>query len=573
MTADSPWASRKQTPFPKPAPRSGPKAKGGAAALRRRLFISGERPEARPWGGAFSTALSAPSLPKRRNKLSAPKPQQQRITEREIIARVLELHRHGDAYITLGRKDANGALKHTDSFRASSFETIFPQFVAEYLKDGHVGINAAIAARASVQESRHPGLSFDPMHINPVSNLTRQSFHRERYLRRLNACYVDIDCHKLTPPLAPAEVMKEVGRMCAGRELPRPTVVIHSGRGVWLLWHLHAESDPTRSHLGCQPDVIMRYKEINRAIGVKLAHVGADRGAVDAARLTGLPGTFKTKSQTEVIWSSYPGGCSYTLAELGDVLGVVDTRSKVERDALEESGRKKLSQRRSSGKQVSEKVRERCSRGWKKSASNRIACFSAIKSTRGGFNEGMRDKAAFVYAGCLRSACYPEQAARDLVRQMGATGCSPALSQSECDVRVRSAYSKLPDVNGRLTRPRPPLTYQEMANRLEVTVEESFEVSQVVGTYFPPQSGSGSVVNPPGQTEKKRRRHENIRAIMRVYGSVFSFEEILQQLAERGTPSCKGTLHKDLKALELDTPRMRQKVKTQPTRMLQWALK
>ncbi len=408
-------------PIRKLVPRSG--AKGGAAALHRRLFNNGERPDMRPWGGAFSAALIAPSLPKPRNKPSPPKPQQQGIAMREIINHVLELHRHDDAYITLGRKDAKGVLKHTYAFRASSFATSFPEFVAEYLQDGHIGINAAIAAGVPVPGTRHPEQFFGPMHTNPVSKRTGQSFHREHYLRRLNACYVDIDCHTLTPPRPPSDVMEEVDRMCASGDLPRPTTVIHSGRGVWLLWHLHDESDPTRSHLGCQPDVIMRYKEINRAIGVKLAHMGADRGAVDAARLTGLHGTLKTKSQAKVVWSSYSDGRSYTLAELGELLGIVDTRSQVERDALEESGHEKRSQRRSSRKQVPEEVRERCSRGWKKSASNRIACFSAIKSIRGGFNEGMRDKAAFVYAGCLRSANYSEQAARDLVRQMGATGC------------------------------------------------------------------------------------------------------------------------------------------------------
>jgi hypothetical protein len=476
---------------------------------------------------------------------------------REIIDRVLDLHRHGDAMITFGRKDDSGALKHTDSFRASSFATIFPPFVAEYLQDGHVSINAAIAAGAS------PEIHFEPLHTKPVSKKTGLSFHREAYLRRLNACYVDVDCHKLKPSREPDEMLREVDRMCAAGDLPRPTTVIKSGRGFWLLWHLHDTSDPNRSHLGCQPDVIMRYKEINRAIGVKLAHMGVDRGAVDAARLTGLHGTFKTNSQKKVEWSSYPGRRSYTLAELGKLLNVIDMRSQTERDALYESSREKRTHRRS----IPAVVSERCRRGWQKSATQRIACFSAIKSIRGGFGEGMRDKAAFVYACCLRSACYSEDVARGLVRQMGASDCSPALTQSECDVRVRSAYSKLPDKDGKLTQRRRSLTYAEMANQLEVTVEEAFEISQLVQTTFPPQSGSGSVVNSPGRDEKKLRRQENVRAIMRVYGPVFSFAEILQQLAERGTPSCKGTLHNDLKELQLETPRMKPKVKTQSGRV------
>jgi Bifunctional DNA primase/polymerase, N-terminal len=481
---------------------------------------------------------------------------------REIIDRVLDLHRHGDAMITFGRKDAKGALKHTDSFRASSFETIFPPFLAEFLQDGHVAINAAIAAGA---------LRFElPSHTNPVKK--GRSFHREEYLRRLNACYVDVDCYKLEPRREPDDVLEDVDSMCAAGDLPRPTTVIKSGRGFWLLWHLHDTSDPKRSHLGCQADVIMRYKEINRAFGAKLAHIGVDRGAVDAARLTGLHGTFKTKSQKKVVWSSYPGGRSYTLAELGNLLNVIDTRSQTERDALYESGREKRTHRRMSGNSIPAEVSERCRRGWRKSASNRIACFSALKSIRGGFNEGMRDRAMFVYAGCLRSACYSEDAARGLVRQMGASDCSPAFNQSDCDVRVRSAYSKLLDKAGKLTRRRPCITYEWMANQLEVAVEEAFEISQIVQTTFPPQSGSGSVVHSPGRDEKKLRRQENILAIMRVYGSVFSFAEILQQLAERGTPACKGTLHNDFKELGLQTPKMQPKQKTLAPRTMRLAL-
>jgi hypothetical protein len=51
-------------------------------------------------------------------------------------------------------------------------------------------------------------------------------------------------------------------------------------------------------------------------------------------------------------------------------------------------------------------------------------------------------------------------------------------------------------------------------------------------------------------------RRENILAIHRTRGNIFSFEKLLPLLAEMGTPTCKGTLSKDFKEMRLKTPRM-----------------
>jgi hypothetical protein len=283
---------------------------------------------------------------------------------------------------------------------------------------------------------------------------------------------------RVSPPLTPTDVEREVEMMCMIGELPRPTTIAESGRGLWLLWYLRDQKNENLSHLGCQPDVLLRYKDIHRAICAKLAHLGADRGAIDGARLTGLHGTLKCSSKMKVAWKPYPGGRRYTLFELSVLMGVSNIRSKIERESLLE-----LRWTKRSGN-VAGVISDRCKRGWRKSASNRIAAFTIIQSLRGGFSEGMRDKAMFMYALCLKSASIPQKEATAMVRKMGAAHCVPPLDASTCDARVRSAYE-----NG--TRYRS-LTDQTLADWLEVTVEEAHSVSQQLSNTFPAAARQGS---------------------------------------------------------------------------------
>jgi hypothetical protein len=461
---------------------------------------------------------------------------------REMIDRVLDLHRGKDAYITFGRKDA-GALSHTDSFRAMEFGNIFPQFAASFLRDSYVGVNACFAAGVPyVPGSKHPNLLLPPNHTSPINKKTGQSFHRESNLRYLNACYCDIDCCR--DPSGPKleKVIRDIERMCEAGDLPRPTTITESGRGLWLLWQLHDAKNESRSHLGCQPDVILRYKDTNRALGAKLAHLDADLAAIDGARLTGLHGTLKTAYQKRVVWRDYPGGRRYTLEELSVLMGVSERRSALEKECVLELRRTKRS-----GK-VDSATSERCKRGWNKSASNRIAAFAIIESHRGGFSEGMRDKAMFMYALCLRSAWKPLAEAIGIVREKGAH-CVTPLDSITCDARVRSAYSK--DEKGNFMHSY--LTYQTLADWLEVTVEEAQFVSQQLQNTFPAASRSGVAIQPPSQKERRAKRREAIKEICRDRSNIPSYRVIQQLLAGRGVEASHVTIGSDLKALKLES--------------------
>jgi hypothetical protein len=485
---------------------------------------------------------------------------------REAIDSVLSLHRHRTGYVVFAKKGADGVMRHTEAVRAGLLESIFPEFAAEYFRDSYVSINASAAVGApSVRGQRNTTLRFEQNHIKPVVQRGR-SFHREQYMRYLNACYCDIDCYKVTgadgEPLTPEDVLQEVTRLVAAGELPPPTTIITSGRGLWLLWHLHDVRDPSQSHLGCQPDVLIRYKDVNRAINAKLRHVGSDP-IVDAARFAGLHGSLRPKSNGRVVWRKYGQGRSYSLGELERLMKVADGRGIALKEASWDMGRPPAP--RSAQRNVAPEKSEACRRGWQRSANARLAHFDQIRAMRGQFVKGGRDKAAFVFACALRSAKVHESVAIMEVRKLGDLYCNPPLSQSQCDARVRSAYSKVEVINAKgivvlgdngkpKMKQRRPLTYREMANQLCVTREEAAESTRIVGTLFPPMESAGVIQVPLTNREMRVLRHNALRAINTLRGIwSMTYDEVLAELAERYYIVSRGTLFNDLKRLGMAT--------------------
>ena len=476
---------------------------------------------------------------------------------REMIEHVLNLHRHKDAFITFARPSKAGQLFHDDSVRADHLSSVFPEFVRYYLEDAYVGMNAAGAPRTFWPHDAESA----PAHLKAISWRTKKSLHCASNLLRLNACFVDVDCNRNGFDRTPEDVLKELGRLVTAGTLPKPTTIIYSGGGVWMLWHLHDVNDPTMSHLGCQPEVIFKYREINRQIGHHFEHLGADSRAIDAARLTALHGTRKSKyAGKKVVWSPYPGGRSYTLVELVKLVGYTDHRGEPVNAALKDVGQPKALRVRPFGPRTEKS--EWCARGHKRSKNNRLAYFESVRTQRGKFVEGFRDNAAFVLSRCFENKGIPQDEALKLVRRFGETGCSPPLDRQKCEEKVRSAY--LTPVY---------LSYQGMADFLGVTVEEACQASTDVGTSFPPQSGAGAQIPAPKMADIEKRRRENILAIHRTRGNILSFAKLLVLLAEMGTPTCKGTLSKDFKEMKIKTPRMRSKLQNTTKTLAEQSMK
>lgn len=108
-------------------------------------------------------------------------------------------------------------------------------------------------------------------------------FRRTDALINLTSLYVDIDLHSL---FAQSDFVLNELEQLSGRAFPHPSMICHSGRGLWLLWLIkplpvHALDFWAR----CQAYLIDQ-----------LAHLGADPKVKDVTRVMRLPNTLNSKS-------------------------------------------------------------------------------------------------------------------------------------------------------------------------------------------------------------------------------------------------------------------------------------
>lgn len=136
-------------------------------------------------------------------------------------------------------------------------------------------------------------------------------FHGPRSSKRLaqiNALYLDLDVHTLPGsnqlPEHWCELMYDE---FSAKNLPQPSVLVSSGRGlaaIWLLKPLPAEAQP-------------RWSAAMKALIKLFRHMGADSACSDCARVFRVPGTINLKAGREV--QTMNGTlCRYSFDDLSD---------------------------------------------------------------------------------------------------------------------------------------------------------------------------------------------------------------------------------------------------------------
>lgn len=111
-------------------------------------------------------------------------------------------------------------------------------------------------------------------------------------LRELAALAVDVDFHRV-PELAgshPMGVLEDALVRLEASKIPAPSLAIASGRGLYLLW-LHGPV-PRKA--------LPRWNAAQKHLWETLRPLGADRGALDAARVLRLIGTRNSKADLTV---------------------------------------------------------------------------------------------------------------------------------------------------------------------------------------------------------------------------------------------------------------------------------
>jgi hypothetical protein len=132
--------------------------------------------------------------------------------------------------------------------------------------------------------------------------ISQQRFYFKRtitQLLQLGALFVDVDFHTV-PELAGMDargVLEDVLVALERARMPAPTMAIASGRGLYVIW-LHGAIP--RAAIG-------RWNACQKELWRVLKPFGADRGALDAARVLRLAGTRNSKNGAVVEQIAPPG--------------------------------------------------------------------------------------------------------------------------------------------------------------------------------------------------------------------------------------------------------------------------
>jgi hypothetical protein len=425
-------------------------------------------------------------------------------------APILRLHRHSDGYVSFATERDGEDFRPIRAIRASELETWFPAFRDQLLRDSYVGINADWRLRSYGEHGDSYGFPY----------------HRSDALRYLNACYVDIDFHKLG--LDVGTVIGRVVNLQDSGHLPHASMIVRSGHGIWLLWLIHDVEDLDASQRAF-PEKLELYSRIQAAIIERLLPLGADMAARDAARHLRVPGSFNSGSESNVEWwiqGSNESGYIYTLPQLAKLFKAIPTR-------------------RHHGELVAHNPAKR--RGWVALNASRLRDFNVLRGLRGGFSDGCRNNAAKIYAWLLRVNAIPRADVLGLLTVMGGQ-CRPRLTTAQ--IKDAWKYTSLCRMGD-----------QTISNWLGVTVSESEVLERLPPAGLVPAPKPARV--PIAEIRRMvSARRVAIREITAAAGRVLSVRDMGAILKTKGHAGNHQTVFKDYKALGIECGRT--KTKEQP---------
>ncbi len=157
---------------------------------------------------------------------------------------------------------------------------------------------------------------------------------KEKNLTHLNAVYIDVDCGRYeegkkhhNSMLSVFEAETEIRKLAELGEIPKPSVFIRSGQGMWALWLLEADEQPY--HRRRMAERLAIYKSVNKALQQKFPSLPVD-SICDASRIIRYPNSINSKSHASVSWSlqgDEQGVYRYNLEELAQRLSVSNQKA------------------------------------------------------------------------------------------------------------------------------------------------------------------------------------------------------------------------------------------------------
>ena len=119
-------------------------------------------------------------------------------------------------------------------------------------------------------------------------NTFYSTFRRLEYLKELKAQFIDLDTYKTG--FTKEQIIMHLEADYFNKSIPRPNLIIDSGRGLYLIWLLN--SVPSKA--------LPLWKAVEEYLYSVLKPFGADRQALDPTRILRVPGSINSKSNTTV---------------------------------------------------------------------------------------------------------------------------------------------------------------------------------------------------------------------------------------------------------------------------------
>ena len=119
-------------------------------------------------------------------------------------------------------------------------------------------------------------------------NTFYSTFRRLEYLKELKAQFIDLDIYKTG--FTKEQIIMHLEADYFNKSIPRPNLIIDSGRGLYLIWLLN--SVPSKA--------LPLWKAVEEYLYSVLKPFGADRQALDPTRVLRIPGSINSKSKTTV---------------------------------------------------------------------------------------------------------------------------------------------------------------------------------------------------------------------------------------------------------------------------------
>lgn len=368
------------------------------------------------------------------------------------------------------------------------------------------------------------------------------------HLSRMPVAFADLDTYK-NPRLAtlsPDRLANHLLDICDDRQIPRPSIVVYSGRGLQVKW-LFANPVPQAA--------LPRWSAVQRQLNKELLDFGADPFAKDASRVLRLEGSVHSGSGQVVRVlhlerAAFPGSHVLPNGVAGyDFDDFADEVLPFSRQDLEQLRADRAAERAKEAIQKAARAARNANFEVPKSGSassaralsgsvlswDRLSDLRLLARIRGherGLPPGLRNEFVFLGACFLSQACLVRELRPEieaLAAEFAPTWSSAELASSVSAVFRRAeaaARGETVEFNGQLRSPRYLFKNTTLVDRLEITDDEARQLKTIL-----PESEAR---RRDAERKERERREHGVIPREEYLKNAASKRELVRSLAAEG---------------------------------------